>query len=347
MLRISKIANIPRRSSDCNVHRPPTTFHRGGCSVRHLPAGIFQLRFLTVATQALSRPNLSARERDSARLPISVVIAVRNEERNLARCLESLASAAQVYLVDSFSTDRTAELGRSYGAEVVQFHYRGGWPKKRQWALDTLPLAYDWVLLLDADECLTPALEEEIRRVISDARFNGYYLKLQMYFLGRELRRCGAGFYKLSLFRRGQGRFECRLRSQDDSMCDMEVHEHVVVDGRVGKLENALIHHNVESLSRYIQKHDQYSNWESRVLGGEEKSAELEPRLFGNQAQRRRWLKKWFFKAPGSPVLLFFYRYIFALGFLDGVPGLIYCGFQAVQMFHTKAKIYEQRVADL
>jgi len=301
-----------------------------------------------VATQALSRPNLSARQRDSARLPISVIVAVRNEERNLARCLESLASAGQVFLVDSFSTDRTAELGRSYGAEVVQFHYRGGWPKKRQWALDTLPLAYDWVLLLDADECLTPELESEIRGALNDPRFDGYYVKLQMYFLGRELRHCGAGFCKLSLFRRGRGRFECRLESQDNSMCDMEVHEHVVVDGRVGKLQHPLTHRNVELLSRYIQKHDQYSNWESRVLAaGEGNGSALKPRLFGTQAQRRRWLKRMFFKVPGSPVLLFFYRYIFALGFLDGAPGLIYCVFQAVQMFHTKAKIYEQRVAGL
>jgi glycosyltransferase involved in cell wall biosynthesis len=321
-------------------------FPQGGCSVRHLPSEIFQLRFLKVATQALSRIDLTARERDGARLPISVVVAVRNEERNLARCLESLTAAGEVFVVDSFSTDHTAEIGRAHGAEVVQFHYRGGWPKKRQWALDTLPLAYDWVLLLDADECLTPQLEREIRDALADPRFEGYYIKLRMYFLGRELRHCGAGFYKLSLFRRGKGRFECRLESQDGSMCDMEVHEHVLVNGRVGKLRNSLTHRNVESLSRYIQKHDQYSNWESRVLGaGEEKSPELEPRLLGNQAQRRRWLKRMFFGVPGSPVLLFFYRYLFSLGFLDGVPGLIYCGFQAVQMFHTKAKIYEQRVA--
>jgi glycosyltransferase involved in cell wall biosynthesis len=300
-----------------------------------------------VATQALSRTNPSAREWDGARLPISVVVAVRNEERNLARCLKSLAAAGEIYVVDSFSTDRTVEIGRAYGAEVVQFHYRGGWPKKRQWALDTLPLAYDWVLLLDADECLTPELEREIREAMKDARFDGYYIMLQMHFLGRELRHCGAGFYKLSLFRRGKGRFECRLESQDNSMCDMEVHEHVLVDGRVGKLRHPVRHRNVESLTRYIQKHDQYSNWESRVLGGEEKSSELKPRLFGNQAQRRRWLKQRLFWVPGSPVLLFFYRYLFSLGFLDGVPGLIYCGFQAVQMFHTKAKIYERRVASL
>ena len=100
-------------------------------------------------------------------------------------------------------------------------------------------------------------------------------------------------------------------------------------------------HHNVESLSRYIQKHDEYSNWESRVLLQGEHNGELPPALFGTQAQRRRWLKKNLYALPGSPLLLFFYRYFLRLGFLDGAPGLIYCGFQAVQMFHTKAKIYE------
>jgi glycosyltransferase involved in cell wall biosynthesis len=323
-------------------------FPTAGCFLRNRCSVIFQLRFLKVATQALSRPDVSARERDGARLPVSVVVAVRNEEHNLARCLDSLVSAGEVYVVDSFSTDRTAEIGRDHGAQVVQFHYRGGWPKKRQWALDTLPLAFDWVLLLDADECLTADLEHEIRRALNDTRFDGYYIKLQMHFLGRELRHCGASFDKLSLFRRGKGRFECRLQSQDNSMCDMEVHEHVIVDGRVSRLRNSLVHRNVESLSRYIQKHDQYSNWESRVLAaGEENGSELQPRLFGNQAQRRRWLKRILFKVPGSPVMLFFYRYLLSLGFLDGVPGLIYCGFQAMQMFHTKAKIYEQRVARL
>ena len=123
-------------------------------------------------------------------------------------------------------------------------------------------------------------------------------------------------------------------------MADMEVHEHVVVEGVTAKLRNPLIHHNVESLSRYIQKHDEYSNWESRVLL-ESDDKELPPSLAGTQAQRRRWLKRKLFALPGSPVLLFLYRYVLRFGFLDGVPGLIYCGFQAVQMFHTKAKIYE------
>jgi hypothetical protein len=150
--------------------------------------------------------------------------------------------------------------------------------------------------------------------------------------------------WKLSLFRRGRGHFECRLQDQDASMADMEVHEHVVVDGSTARLRNPLVHRNVESLSRYIQKHDEYSNWESRVLIEKEGGKELPPSLWGTQAQRRRWLKRKLFAVPGSPLLLFLYRYVFRLGFLDGVPGLIYCGFQAVQMFHTKAKIYEQKV---
>ena len=277
-------------------------------------------------------------------LPISVIVPVRNEARNLPRCLESLASVGEVYVVDSQSTDDTVQIAQSHGAKVVQFHYAGGWPKKRQWAMNTLPLAYDWILLLDADEVLMPELIEEIRRALQNPQLNGYSIRLQMYFLGRVLRHCDASFWKLSLFRKGRGRFECRLKDQDASMADIEIHEHVVVEGPTAKLHNALIHHNVDSLSRYILKHNEYSNWEARVLlqpEGDPNSEEVSADLFGTQAQRRRWLKRNLYRLPGSPVLLFLYRYSVRLGFLDGVPGLIYCAFQAVQMFHSKAKIYE------
>jgi hypothetical protein len=176
--------------------------------------------------------------------------------------------------------------------------------------------------------------------VIQNPGVDGYWIALGMYFLGRRLRFSGASFWKLSLFRRGKGRYECRLREQDASMADMEVHEHVIVDGPTARLKNALTHRNVESLSRYIQKHDEYSNWEAKVwFDGE--TSDLKPSLFGTQAQRRRWLKRSFLGIPGSPLLFFLYRYLFRLGFLDGAPGLIYCGFQAVQFFHIKAKIYE------
>jgi glycosyltransferase involved in cell wall biosynthesis len=279
-------------------------------------------------------------------LPVTVIIPVRNEARNLPRCLESLRDVGEVFVVDSQSTDETCAIVESFGAKVVQFRYRGGWPKKRQWAMDTLPIAYDWIFLLDADEVVTAELSDEIWQAIQNPQVIGYRISLQLHFLGKLLRHCDASFWKLSLFRKGQARFECRLKDQDASMADMEVHEHVLADGRTEELRNPLVHHNVESLSRYIQKHDEYSNWEARVLSrADQSSEEMRASLLGTQAQRRRWLKRTFFRLPGSPVFLFLYRYVVRLGFLDGVPGLIYCTFQAVQMFHTKAKIYELRNA--
>ena len=279
----------------------------------------------------------------SAKLPVSVIVAARNEEKNLPRCLAALREVGEVYVIDSQSTDATPEIARTFGAKVVQFHYQGGWPKKRQWAMENLPFAYDWIFLVDADEALTPELAEEIRRAIQDPAFNGYYISLRMYFLGQS-----------SASRRCQLLETLTLPPRQRSL-RMPPQRSGSVHGRHGsprarrwprarrsRLEHPLIHHNVESLSHYIQKHDEYSNWEARVLLQAESSrTELPPAFFGTQAQRRRWLKKKLFAVPGSPVLLFFYRYFLRLGFLDGVPGLIYCGFQAVQIFHTKAKIYE------
>lgn len=294
--------------------------------------------------QTIEAPRQLGSNNPAVQIPVSVIIPVRNEAKNLPRCLTSLAGMGEVFVIDSQSSDETVELAHQAGANVVQFYYHGGWPKKRQWAMETLPLTYDWVLLLDADESLTPELKNEIQRAILADDHDGYSIKLQMHFLGKELRHGGAQFHKLPLFRRGKGHYECRLADQDVSMGDMEVHEHVVVRGRTGTLKSPLLHHNVDSLSRYIQKHNEYSNWEVRVwMAGEASYNELPPKLFGMQAQRRRWLKKYFLLLPGSPLLFFLYRYLFRFGFLDGIPGLIYCTLQGIQFFHIKAKIYESR----
>jgi glycosyltransferase involved in cell wall biosynthesis len=284
--------------------------------------------------------------RAPAVLPVSVIIAVRNEALNLPRCLQSLRDIGEVYVVDSQSTDETLEIARSFGAQVVQFHYRGGWPKKRQWAMETLSVAHEWILLLDADESLTPKLKDEIALAIQDARYDGYHIALRNHFLGRELRHSDASFYKLALFRRGKGHYECRLRDQDQSMADMEIHEHIVVSGRAGTLKQPLLHHNIASLSDYIRKHNAYSTWEAKVwLNSTGNCDELTPSLTGTQAQRRRWLKRKFYAFPGSSLAYFLYKFIVRAGFLDGAPGLIYCAFQGIQFFHVKAKIYELKQA--
>ncbi len=291
-----------------------------------------------------NQQEVRARHNQLSTIPVTVIVPVRNEAKNLPRCLESLQRFGEVYVIDSQSEDATVEVARFYNAKVVQFFYKGGWPKKRQWALDTLPLLYEWVLLLDADEVLTPDLAEEIDKVVHAQQADGYYVRLQMFFLNRPLRFSGASFWKMSLFRRSKGAYECRLKDQDSSMADMEVHEHVVVDGKTAHLKHSLIHHNVESLSRYFQKHNEYSNWEAKVWLSGEADSGLQPSLLKGQAQRRRWLKKYFLGVPGSPILFFLYKYLFRLGFLDGVPGLLYCCYQGIQLFNVKAKIYELRV---
>jgi len=108
------------------------------------------------------------------KLPVSVLIPVRNEGKNLPRCLESLRDVGQVFVIDSQSVDDTEAIALQYGAQVVQFHYPGGWPKKRQWAMETLPFAFDWLLLLDADEVLTAELKTEMRQAIQNPHVNGY-----------------------------------------------------------------------------------------------------------------------------------------------------------------------------
>ncbi len=293
---------------------------------------------MNFVTAILEGTESGKRNPSNIALPISVIVAVRNEERNLRLCLDSLLGVGEVFIVDSGSTDATVEIAKACGAKVVQFKYPGGWPKKRQWAIDSLPLAYDWVLLLDADEALTSELSKEIRTRIQTPDVDGYYVRIQMFFLGRRLRHCGAEFQKLALFRKGKGHFECRLKDQDETMCDMEVHEHVVVDGSTATLKNPVIHNNVESLDRYIGKHNQYSNWDAAVWLRGNESGELPPSLLGNQAQRRRWLRKSLFRLPGLSIGLFVYRYFLRLGFLDGTPGLIYCAFQAMQMFERQGK---------
>ncbi len=278
------------------------------------------------------------------RVPVSVLIPVKNEINNLPGCLDAIKDwADEIVVVDSASTDGTIECANAAGAVVMQFRYKGGWPKKRQWAMDRYRFRNDWILLLDADEVLLDPIKDEIREAIRRKDFDGYRMRLEIVFLGRQLKHGASGLLKLNLFRKGKGRFERRLREQDLSMGDVEVHEHIYVDGPVGLLRNVVRHENLNSIERYIEKHNAYSNWSASVfLEGED--TEIKPRFWGYQAERRRWLVKNFLMWPLSPLAYFLLIYIGKLGFLDGKQGFIYSAFQAVQLFHTKTKIHEARL---
>jgi glycosyltransferase involved in cell wall biosynthesis len=271
-------------------------------------------------------------------VPISVLIPTRNERQNIARCLEPLQGwADEVVVVDSQSNDGTIEIAKDMGATVLQFDYHGGWPKKRQWALDTYAFRNDWILLLDADEILLDPIKREIADAIASPGVDGFWLRFQVHFLGRQLRFGDTELWKLFLFRKGKGRYERRLIDQDQSMSDIEVHEHIVLDGRSGRLQNPIRHENINSLDRYIQKHNEYSNWEAKVwVAGADDG--IQPSLFGSQAQRRRWLKRKFLHLPGTPVLFFVYKYSSSSG--SWMEGRASCtpAFRAFSFFTSRRR---------
>jgi glycosyltransferase involved in cell wall biosynthesis len=280
------------------------------------------------------------------RAPVSVLIPCKNEEANLANCLRALHNwASEIVVVDSNSDDGSVEIARTCGATTVQFAYSGGWPKKRQWAIESHSFKNDWILLLDADEILSDDLKAEITAALAGDAFDGYHLRYNIHFLNRTLCHGDTELWKLALFRRGKGCFECRLADQDMSMGDMEVHEHFVVNGRVGRLRSPVFHCNSKSLADYIAKHNTYSNWEAALYASNRGSGgDLHPSLSA-QARRRRLWKRKLLESRWFPVMTFLYSYILKLGFLDGTPGFFYSALRAVQMFHVQAKVYESRLS--
>lgn len=280
-------------------------------------------------------------------LPLTVLLAAKNEAVNLPRCLEALTPAERVVVLDSHSTDTTAEIAERYGAEVVQFNYAGGYPKKRQWALDCLAIETPWVFLLDADEVVPDALWIEISKALDNPNdeCEAYLIKKGFHFLGRRLRYGGFSHAAVLLLRTNKGRFE-RLFDDLPSGLDMEVHERVVVQGRIGQLETPLIHEDFKGLESYIARHNQYSSWEARLRYHYLKTGTygrdtITPRLFGNAQERRRFLKALVIRLPFESQLWFFYHFILRVGFLEGRAGLIICQIRAHYIAQTRAKLFE------
>jgi len=285
-------------------------------------------------------------------IPVTVLVAVKNEAPNIRKCLDSVVGrAVRVVVLDSHSCDGTADLAAAAGAEVVQFTHAGGYPKKRQWALDTLDISTEWVFLLDADEEVPSALWDEIAAAVDDPHApNGFLVTKGFHFLGRQFRFGGFSFAAVLLIRRGKARFE-RLVDDPAGGLDMEVHERVIVDGPVGRLRTPLVHDDFKGLEAYIDRHNRYSTWEARLrmqylATGDYGEARIRPRLFGNAQERRRFLKRLIIRLPGESLLWFAYHYLLRLGFLEGRPGWIAARLRSDYIAAVRAKMYEMaRVA--
>lgn len=280
-------------------------------------------------------------------LPVTVVVAVRNEIANISKCLAALAPAERVVVVDSGSTDGTVERARELGADVFQFTYRGSYPKKRQWMLDSGEIVTPWVLLVDADEEVTPELWREISETTqSPDACDAYLITKSFHFMGKRFRFGGFSFAAVLLFRNGKARFEQTL-AESASDLDMEVHERMLVDGSVGKLRGALLHNDFKGLQAFLERHNRYSTWEAELRGRyfEAKSygsAEMRGRWFGNPQEFRRAVKAVIIRAPFEPWLWWGYHMIVRLGVLEGRRGRIAARIRVNYIQDVRAKMYER-----
>jgi glycosyltransferase involved in cell wall biosynthesis len=281
---------------------------------------------------------------EKQRVPVSIVIPVKNEAQNIRRCLEHLRWADQIFLVDSQSADKTAEIAHEFGAETIQFHFNGSYPKKKNWALHNLPFHHEWVLIVDADELIPFELAEEISRVVQQRNgYDGYYINRRFFFLGRWLHHCGYyPSFNLRLFKHRLGRYE---RMITEGAGDNEVHEHVVLNGRAGYLEHDMLHFAYPSIATWVEKHNRYSSWEAE-LEGRFRAADPEEkeRIAEWHIRGKRFLKKIYLRIPIRFVLRFFYAYIWKKGFLDGKAGFIFCILLSFYDFLSWAKGYERKI---
>jgi glycosyltransferase involved in cell wall biosynthesis len=279
------------------------------------------------------------------KLSISVIILTYNEEKNIEECLRSVYGwADEIFIVDSYSTDRTLEIARRYANKIYQHPFETQ-AKQFNWALDNLPISTEWIMRLDADERLTSELCNELREKLPSMpeEVTGLYVKRRVYFMGRWIKH--GGYYPiwlLRIFRRGKGRCEERLMD-----------EHIVVtEGKTIQLKNDIIDYNRKGLSFWIEKHNQFATREMLdilAIGSHQNVSNLtiNASLKGFQGSQKRWLKQNFYlKLPlfFRAFLYFIYRYFFRLGFLDGKEGLIFHFLQGFwYRFLVDAKIYEYR----
>jgi glycosyltransferase involved in cell wall biosynthesis len=286
--------------------------------------------------------------------PLSVIVLTYNEEIHLERLLKNIADFAdEIFIVDSFSTDKTLEIAKQYGAKISQ-HPFANQAEQFNWALDNLEIKNDWILRLDADEYLTEELKNEISEVLFNMRtsdvqnidvnvrtsdvpkINGYYIKRRVYFMGRWIKH--GGYYPtwfLRIWRKGAGRMEMR-----------QVDEHVVLlRGRAERLKNDFVDDNKKCLELWTARQNNYSSREAMQVLNPAKAGEAKVERLGGPVASRRRLKKFYLKLPlfWRSLVYFIYRYFFRLGFLDGKEGLIFHFLQGFwYRFLVDAKLYEK-----
>ncbi len=234
-----------------------------------------------------------------ARPGLSAIVTTFNEEENIAGCIESLLWCDEIFVVDSFSTDRTPEIVR--GFPKVRFAQRTyyGSASQKNWAMDQV--AHDWILIFDADERCTPALQHELEALLAAGpRHDGYTIKRRVFFLGHLIRFSGWQHDRVvRLVRKGSARYPNR-----------RVHADMITRGPTPVLRNPMDHYMSDSLDDYVRRIEKYSFW-------------------GASQNWKDGKKSGFLEVFGRSVWRFVRTYIFQLGILDGMHGVVFCMLQA------------------
>jgi glycosyltransferase involved in cell wall biosynthesis len=249
-------------------------------------------------------------------MTLSVAMITMNEEANLPRTLQSVWFATEIVIVDSHSSDRTVEMAREFGAKVFDENFKGHGGQKNS-AIDKC--SSDWILLLDADEVLSPALQEAMRALLSgEPQFGAYWINRSNQIFGRWMRR--GGYYpdrKLRLFRRGAARMT------DEA----SPHSTPFYDGPKGRLQGDLLHYAYPTLGLYLEHMQRYSSEMARLAV---KRGKVSRSVFG-----------FAWNVVLNPIATFYYNYFLRLGFLDGREGLILHLYHSVYVSWKYAKAWE------
>lgn len=297
-----EIAANPKRVQQHDPGKPAHHDWRGGGS-HHVGSPCFRSE----------QPNLyvSPQMHDPARqVLITVLIPTYNEERNLPDCLTSVAWADEIFVVDSFSSDRTVEIATAAGARVVQHAYVNSATQKN-WALPQC--SHRWVLIVDADERVDPELANEIKALLAagEPPLPAYEIRRRTYAFGHEIRHCGLQDDRVTrLFDRQRARYP-----------DLEVHADLHVDGVRGILTHRFAHITYRTLDDYFEKFRRYTTWSANDRW--------------KRGKRAGWST-----IIMKPFGRFINMYVFKRGFLDGLPGLVYCGLGALSVMVRGMKLW-------
>lgn len=245
------------------------------------------------------------------KIPVSVAIITKNEERNIKKALESVKDFEEIVIVDAFSEDKTLDICRKYTDKIFQYEWQG-FAKQKQLAIDKTTLS--WVFVLDADERVTEPLKKEIMKKIKEDK-DGYFIPRKNFFLGRWIKHSGWWpDYTLRLFKKEKGKVELR-----------EVHEKIIVDGKIGYMKEPLLHYTYQNIEEFIKKMNNYASLSAQEI-----------------VKRNPSQYKIFYKMIFSPCFTFLKMYVFRLGLLDGIRGLILAMLYSFYGFLKYVKVWER-----